>query len=121
MRHGSHFVEELTNRNETPVGKMVPGVTQTFDVVGSGCGVPADAEAVFINLVAAFPDGPGNLKISAAGTVPGGGVLNYAAIGMNNSNAVVSELSGGQVDVVAVVSPVHSLGVVLGYFTTAPA
>ncbi len=24
MRHSSHFVEELTTRNETPVGKMVP-------------------------------------------------------------------------------------------------
>ncbi len=24
MRHSSHFVEELTSRNETPVGKMVP-------------------------------------------------------------------------------------------------
>lgn len=24
MRHGSHFVEELTTRNEAPVGKMVP-------------------------------------------------------------------------------------------------
>ena len=24
MRHSSHFVDELTSRNETPVGKMVP-------------------------------------------------------------------------------------------------
>lgn len=101
------------------------GATQT-----GSCGVPINATGVLINLVAINAVGEGNLQISAAGTSPSGGVLNFAALSpaMNNANAVPVELSPtGQLDVFVNGGPngggvdrTHIRGVVLGYYINPP-
>ncbi len=116
---------------------------RSFHVVGStsdfagqggtagGCGVPAwnggspVARAVLINYVAIAPQGAGQLKAWAFDkTEPAQGALvNYQALtpAMNNSNAVVTELSqtaeGLDIKVRARSAPTDVRGVVLGYFS----
>ncbi|MCP3909875.1 MAG: hypothetical protein GY713_02875 [Actinomycetia bacterium] len=87
------------------VGPRTGGSVTTYRVAGmfsseqgggnSDCGVPADASAVAINLVAVNPTRAGNLRVSASGVAPSGGVVNFAPLSpaMSNSNTVVVPLS----------------------------
>ncbi len=116
------------------LGKRDDGSTTTYQITGSptgqggvsgGCGVPAGAAAVLINLVSIQPDVVGNFRAYATGTSPTGGVLNFAPTSpaMNNSNAVVVPLSAaGRLDLFTNAPPAgggdatHARGVILGYF-----
>ncbi len=120
------------------LGKRNDGSTTTYQITGAptgqggvsgGCGIPAGADAVLINLVSIQPDAVGNLRAYASGSSPTGGVLNFAPTSpaMNNSNAVVVPLSAvGQLDLFTNAplagggSATHARGVVLGYFQTSP-
>ncbi|MFK7920235.1 MAG: reprolysin-like metallopeptidase [Ilumatobacter sp.] len=93
---------------------------------GTDCGIPADAEAVLINLVGVNTVGAGNLRISASETQATGGVLNFRDLSpaTNNSNAVpVPISSGGELDVfvnsnVADGTPLTNVrGVLLGFYS----
>ncbi|MBC7881457.1 MAG: matrixin family metalloprotease [Anaerolineae bacterium] len=57
----------------------------------SGCGIPADAKAVFFNFVTVAPSGSGDLQAWPFGTsVPTASVLNYAQVsGLNIANGLV--------------------------------
>lgn len=118
-------------------GIRVGGQITTYDVRGvfdpaqgggrNTCGVPDDAEAVELNLVAVNIEREGNLRISAAGSAPTGGVLNFANVEpkLNNSTGVVAETSaagridifvnGGSFNVGEEIS--HIRGVITGYYT----
>ncbi|MEM9563103.1 MAG: hypothetical protein AAGA93_10820 [Actinomycetota bacterium] len=116
------------------LGKRNDGTATTYQITGSpsgqggvsgGCGVPAGATAVLINLVSIQPDAVGNFRAYATGTSPTGGVLNFAPTSpaMNNSNAVVVPLStAGQLSLFTNAPPAsggdatHARGVILGYF-----
>lgn len=116
-------------------GQRVVGSSTTYQITGalpagqsanSDCGVPASASSVLLNLVALNPVGPGNLRVTATGTTPLGGVVNYNATtpSFNNSNAIVVPVSAlGQLDVSVNCGPcvpgspsADVRGVVLGYF-----
>ena len=84
---------------------------------GTCAAVPAGAAAVEINLVAVSPTGNGNLRVSANGVVPGGGVVNFTT-GVTNSNALPVETNNNQIDVHVNNGPAHIRGVMLGYYTT---
>ena len=87
---------------------------------GAGCaGVPADAVAVELNLVAARPHGTGNLRVSPAGTVPQGGVVNFTNGFDNSSSVVVPVDDQGRIDVGVnglVPNLVDVRGVAVGYY-----
>jgi hypothetical protein len=120
------------------LGKRNDGQATTYQITGSpmgqggvsgGCGIPAGADAVLINLVSIQANTVGNFRAYATGSSPTGGVLNFAPTSpaMNNSNAVVVPLSAaGQIDLFVNAPPAaggpttHARGVVLGYFQTSP-
>ena len=105
-------------------------ITEAFSLAQGGgqttCGVPPGATAVLVNVVAVNPQRAGNLRVSATGTLPTGGVVNFASLSpaMNNSNAVVVQLStAGEIDITANGGAANLgleladvRGVVLGYF-----
>lgn len=124
-----------TRPTQGGAGLRTADSTTTYDIVdgghaggvgGPGCGVPAGSSGVLINLVAVGALGAGNLQVSATGSSPTGGVLNFAALSpaMNNANAVPVPLSTlGQIDVFVNAgstpagTPVtHVRGVILGYY-----
>lgn len=116
------------------LGQRNDGVATTYQITGSytgqggtvvGCGVPAGADAVLINLVSIQAGAVGNFRAYATGSSPTGGVLNFAPTNpaMNNSNAVVVPLSdAGQLDLftnapsAAGGATTHARGVILGYY-----
>ncbi len=53
----------------------------------STCPVPNEAEAVFANVIVENPTAAGNLRLGPAGTVAEGGIVNFAANGLDNTNA----------------------------------
>lgn len=114
-------------------GAYGDGEIRTFDVLGafdpgqgggqSDCGVPASAQSVLLNLVAVSPTSSGSLAVGPAGSAPSEPVVSFAPLpqALNNSNAVVVELTGEQLDVAASCAGCSSTtevrGVILGYFT----
>lgn len=117
-----------TRPSQGGTGILGGSTSRNFQVTGSGhegqggltggCGVPANASGVMVNLVAITPNGGGNLKIAASNaTAIDGGIVNYQDD--SNSNAVPVSLSGsGQVNVAANGFGSHVRGVALGYFIT---
>jgi hypothetical protein len=116
-------------RFATTTGAVPHNVATAFAVTGSlplGQGgvacptLPVEAPAVELNLVAVGPTSGGNLKISAAGVVPSGGVVNFES-GFTNSNALPVEIGAARsVEVTANTGePVHVRGVALGYYLPA--
>ena len=79
------------------VGRSGAGKVVEFKVTGRG-GVDADASAVFLNVVAVFPTGPGFLTVFPCGvTPPKAANVNYGG-GDVIGNAVVSKIgTGGKV------------------------
>lgn len=53
----------------------------------NACVVPASATAVLANVIVVDPVAGGNLRLTAAGTTPLGGVVNFSSNGLNNTNA----------------------------------
>ena len=96
----------------------------------TNCGVPSGSVGVLVNVVAVNPVREGNLRAFATGTIPTGGIVNFAPLvpAMNNSNAVVVPLSAsGTMDVSANggasgvgLDLADVRGVVLGYFVAPP-
>lgn len=90
-------------------GTLVGGELRTVQVAGSlngqggeGPCIPDDATLALVTITAVDPQAGGNLRLSAAGVVPTGGVVNYADNGLFNSNTVAVPLSeGGAVDIFA--------------------
>lgn len=114
-------------------GQIVGGATVTAQISGAvstdqieeDCAnlgvVPPSATGVMVNVVAVGATQRGNLKISAAGSIADGGIVNFSA-GQTNSNAVPVELStNGAVDVAvngpAGVATTHIRLGILGYYT----
>lgn len=130
--------DSRTNKGGTGAfaGERIGGSTTTYDVTGTfnadqgggntNCEVPDGANAVLVNVVAINALREGNLRISAAGTVATGGILNYDALtpAMNNANAVVVPLNAnGELDLFTNGGPTgnglastHVRGVILGYY-----
>jgi len=57
-------------------GAFAAGETRELVVAGRG-GVPADAEAVMVNVTAVFPSGPGYLSVFPCGQPPNSSSVNY--------------------------------------------
>ncbi len=66
----------------------------------SGSCVPSGATAGTFLIAATGPERAGNLRLSESGVVPTGGVVNFAANGLDNANTVTIPIpSSGQVDI----------------------
>ena len=100
-------------------GTLSAGQTATRTVAGT-CGVPGSGvSSVILSLTAVDPAGAGNLRLSAAGVTPEGGVVNYAANDLDNANTVTVPLStSGAVDITANAAGTGYRLVVLGYFSS---
>lgn len=98
-------------------GSLTPNTPLTINVAGL-CGVPTDdVSSVMLSLTAIDPSGGGNLRISEAGVAPNGGVVNYAANGLDNTNTVTVPLSAaGQIDLEANVAATDYRINILGYY-----
>ncbi len=99
-------------------GNLSANSTATETVTGT-CGVPnSGVTAALVSLNAVDPAGVGNLRLSAAGVTPEGGVVNYNANNLDNGNTVIVPLSGsGAVDITANVGATGYRLVVLGYMS----
>ena len=98
-------------------GPVSPGTPFTVQVTGATCDVPASASSAIVSLQSVTPSGSGNLRVSEAGVAPAGGVVNYAANSLSNSNTVTVPLSaGGAIDVAANASASSVAVVVIGYY-----
>lgn len=70
--------------------------------VPAGSCIPNGVSAATVTITAIDPAESGNLRLSPAGVVPNGGVVNYAANDLFNSNTVTTELSlFGDIDIFA--------------------
>ncbi len=111
---GSVFValESCVVGDSSGTGPLIGGSVTTFDVTGTlppsqgaeaaDCGVPDEATAVFAEIAAIDPIRPGNLRASATGVVPSGGIVNFADTTpeLENSNAVAVPLAAaGTMDI----------------------
>ena len=109
----------LSEPCEVATGTATPGTPSTVSVTGE-CGVPTGATAAVVSLQAIDPTGIGNLRLSAAGVAPQGGVVNYVNNGFDNANTITVPLSGnGAVDVAANNSAADYRLVAIGYYSTA--
>jgi hypothetical protein len=71
---------------------LISGVARVFTVAGS-CGIPADAEAIALNLTVITPSGNGNLVLYPGnGTAPLASLINFAA-GLNRANNAIVRLA----------------------------
>lgn len=97
-------------------GPLVPGTIRTVNAT-TGC-VPSGATAIVVSIEAAGATGIGNFRLSTAGVAPEGGVVNYAANGLFNSNTVTVPLSAaGQLDIAAVGSAATPVLTAVGYYS----
>lgn len=106
-------------------GQMAPASTRTVQIAstlkdqgGASSCVPAGASAAVLSVTAINPAGAGNLRVSAAGVAPEGGVVNYTSNGLNNSNTVTVPLSAaGRVDIAANAGATDVRVAVIGYYS----
>lgn len=101
-------------------GPVTPRQVYTVDVAGTH-GVPADAEAVLVNVTVTGPTTVGNLRVFPGGQpVPGTSVVNFAA-GRDKATSTIVSLADGAISfyadspAAAAVSPVHVVLDVVGY------
>ena len=97
------------------------GVVRTIAVVGAGgCGVPANATSVFLNVTALQATERGHLRLSEEGAVPTTSALNFDAGRTRANNVTVRLTVSGQVDAMpAMLSPTATTHLVIdvyGYF-----
>ena len=80
----------------------VTGPIATDQGVGGGTCMGSEAIAATMTVTAVNPVAPGNLRVSAAGVSPNGGVVNYINNTLNNTNTVSTLMdTGGNVDIFA--------------------
>lgn len=111
-------------------GPLAAGELRTIQVAGplpagQGFGVdqcmPVGAAAAVVTTTVLDPEGVGNVRLSPAGVTPNGGVVNYAANGLDNSNTFTVPLSvDGAVDAFANGSGTGLRLVVVGFVAKAP-
>ena len=92
---------------------------RTFTVVASGCGIPATAKAISVNLAVTQPSAAGNLRLRPGGVpVPLVSSINYIAGQTRSNNAVVPLNASGQIAVFCgqASGTVHFILDVNGYF-----
>ena len=120
-------------------GPLEGGESRPIQITGSlpgsqggsdDCGVPPTATSAVLSVAATNSLGLGNLRVSEGDVPPNGGVVNYAANGLDNTNTVVVPLSAsGHIDLSANAGPsgsgsptTDSRLIVVGYHDpTAPA
>ena len=119
-----------TRPSKGGTGAIAAENTRNFDVsatedaegADTGCGIPSDATAAMVNIVAVDSAGVGVLKVWPADTSEPaeGGVVNYES-GLINSNAVAMAVSGStqEVSVKARFHATDTRGVLLGWFVSA--
>ncbi|HEX6739479.1 MAG TPA: hypothetical protein VF310_14470 [Vicinamibacteria bacterium] len=112
----------LVDTRDPPAAPLAANTSRTFPVAGR-CGIPADARAVALNVVAVNPSEPGNLRLYPAGTAaPLASALNFAAGHSRANNAMVMLGGNGQLAVRCDMAPgatgsTHLVLDVSGYFT----
>jgi hypothetical protein len=80
----------VDTRRPAPGSPLQAREDRTFDVVGS-CGIPAEAEAVSLNVTATAPTAQGHLRLHPGGSaVPTASTLNYSAGQTRANNAIVA-------------------------------
>jgi hypothetical protein len=100
--------------NGAPIGPIGPGSQVTVQLAGRG-GVPADADAVVMNVTADAPSVGGYLTVFPAGTaVPGTSNLNLVP-GRTVANLVVMRLNDGKAAFANAFGTTHVLADVLAY------
>ncbi len=125
---------------DAPVGRpMLGGETRSFRMrgvpldsqggAGAGCGIPAEALAAMVNIVAVTPSGPGHIKAWAHPLpMPTASTLNYGAIaGLNAlANGIAIPICDTRTDpcyadfdVFNHLSTIHLVVDVVGYFAPA--
>lgn len=99
---------------------QVTGLLPGVQGVGTDECVPAGASAVVYTISAINPQGSGNLRLSAAGVVANGGVVNYQANGLNNANTVtVPVTASGEADITANAAATDVRLVAVAYYSDA--
>lgn len=99
---------------------QVTGLLPGVQGVGTAECVPAGASAVVYTISAINPQGSGNLRLSAAGVVANGGVVNYQANGLNNANTVTVPVSAsGEADITANAAATDVRLVAVAYYSDA--
>ena len=74
-----------------------------------------------MTIAAVAPQGAGNLRLSAAGQAPSGGVVNYNLLPLDNANTVIVPLGpGGAIDVFANAAATDVSLAALGYLDATP-
>jgi hypothetical protein len=85
-----------------PKSPLVAGSARSVAVTANGSGVPADANAVCLNLTVVPRSPDGYLAAYKAGLAfPGTSTLNWASVGTPVANAATVALAGGQIDLLA--------------------
>jgi hypothetical protein len=79
---------------------LVAGADRTIDVDGGACGVPATADAVFLNITVDGPADAGNLRLWPTGTAfPTVSALNFNAGQTRGNNGIFKLNASGQFDI----------------------
>lgn len=104
LKRAFHLLDQVCRVLDT--GPISGGDSIDFDVAGvlpagqnpspGSCSIPPGADAVFANVIVENPSAEGNLRLTAAGTTPLGGIVNFSGNGLNNSNAQSVPLSADQ-------------------------
>jgi hypothetical protein len=77
---------------------LAPLAPRSFVIAGQ-CGVPLDATAVQLNVIATGTLGAGHIKVyPTGGAAPATSTLNYGSAGQTIANAAVSALGSGSVN-----------------------
>ena len=93
------------------------GTDRTIDVDGGACGVPATADAVFLNVTVVGPTVTGNLRIWPTGTaVPTVSALNFAAGQTRGNNGIFKLDASGRFDMRVSAGITQVIIDVAGYF-----
>ena len=103
-------------------GALGSGAVRAIDVAGSGCGIPAGAEAISANVTVVSPTGSGFLAIFPGNyPMPATSTINFRANQVRANNAILPLASDGTGTLAAAASlsdggSVHLLIDVNGYF-----
>jgi sugar lactone lactonase YvrE len=115
---GAAFVAvPATRLKDTRPNPVAAGTTIDVQVAGGTTPVPADADAVVLNVAAVAPLGAGHIRVYPTGTpLPNASVLNFAA-GKNTPNQVIVKVgTGGSVTLYAG-NTTNMIVDISGYFT----
>ena len=102
-----------------PALHVAKSARRRFPLAGQ-CGIPADAEAVAVNLTVVSPSGPGDLRLGPNGFASPTAAINFSPGQVRTNNAILS-LTGDPVGSLAVQTDItagatHLVVDVTGYF-----